>query len=172
MNKETAIAIFGEKNIRRVWLDGKWYFSIQDVLEVLTESSDVKQYVKKLKARDPVLNANWGTICTLVEMKTMDEKRRKIQAATTEGLLRIIQSIPSPKAEPFKQWLAKVGYERIREIENPELAQERMKKMYELKGYPQDWIDICQKIKLLPSAVEKWLVLHVEQQRKNWVGAW
>ena len=90
-----------------------WYFSVQDVVDVLTDSADIKQYIKKLRSRDPELFANWGTICTLVEMTAADGKKRKIQAANTQGLLRIIQSIPSPKAEPFKQWLAKVGYERI-----------------------------------------------------------
>ena len=87
------------------------------------------------------LHLNWGTICTQVEMYANDGKRRRIMAANIKSLFRIIQSIPSPKAEPFKQWLAQVGYDRILEIENPELAQERMKSLYEQKGYPKDWID-------------------------------
>jgi len=87
------------------------------------------------------LNLNWGTICTPVAMIAADGRRRSVQAADVKGLFRIIQSIPSPKAEPFKQWLAQVGYERVQEIENPELAQERMKAVYEAKGYPKDWID-------------------------------
>lgn len=91
--------------------------------------------------RDEQLDFNWGTICTPVEMVAMDGKRRKIQAANIKGLFRIVQSIPSPKAEPFKLWLAQVGYDRVMEIENPELAQERMKSLYEQKGYPKDWID-------------------------------
>jgi prophage antirepressor-like protein len=105
------IKLFENKKVRSVWneADQKWYFSIQDVIELLTGSADVKQYVKKLKNRDPELNSNWGTICTLVEMKAEDGKTRKIQASNVEQLLRIIQSIPSPKAEPFKRWLAKVG---------------------------------------------------------------
>ena len=94
-----------------------------------------------MRSRDEALNINWGTICTLVEMIALDGKRRMVQAAHVKGLFRIIQSIPSPKAEPFKQWLAQVGYERVLEIENPELAQERMKELYEKKGYPKDWID-------------------------------
>jgi prophage antirepressor-like protein len=137
------LVLFEEKQVRRVWneADQKWYFAIQDVLEILTGSSDVKQYVKKLKSRDPELSSNWGTICTLVEMTAADGKRRKIQSANMEGLLRLIQSVPSPKAEPFKRWLAKVGYERLQEIENPELAARRMKELYWQKGYSEAWIE-------------------------------
>lgn len=137
------LVLFEEKQVRRVWneSDQKWYFAIQDVLEILTGSSDVKQYVKKLKSRDPELSANWGTICTLIEMEAADGKRRKIQSANIEGLLRLIQSVPSPKAEPFKRWLAKVGYERLQEIENPELAARRMKEIYRQKGYSETWIE-------------------------------
>ena len=113
----------------------KWYFSVVDVIYALTDSNDPKQYVKKLKLRDMELQNNWGTICTPLEMLTKDNKVRKIQMADTEGILRIIQSIPSPKAEPFKRWLAKVGSERIEEINNPELAMDRMKHIYEQKGY-------------------------------------
>jgi len=113
----SAIVLFGEKQVRRVWNDReqKWYFSVQDVVEILTGSADVKQYVKRLRSRDPELSANWGTICTPVEMLAADGKKRRIQGANIEGLLRIIQSIPSPKAEPFKRWLAKVGYDQLSE---------------------------------------------------------
>lgn len=137
------IKLFQDKKIRSVWNDEEeqWYFSVVDVVEALTDSADPKQYIKKLRSRDEGLNTNWGTICTPVEMIALDGKRRKIQAANVKGLFRIIQSIPSPKAEPFKQWLAQMGYERMLEIENPELAQERMKQLYEQKGYPKDWID-------------------------------
>ena len=137
------IILFESKKVRRIWneRDQKWYFSIQDVIEILTGSADIKQYVKKLKSRDPELKVNWGTICTPVEMPAADGKMRKVQASDTEGLLRIIQSIPSPKAEPFKRWLAKVGYERLEEIENPELAAKRMREIYKLKGYSDEWIE-------------------------------
>lgn len=137
------IILFESKKVRRVWSekDQKWYFSIQDIIEILTGSADIKQYVKKLKSRDPELRNNWGTICTPVEMSAADGKIRKVQASDTEGLLRIIQSIPSPKAEPFKRWLAKVGYERLEEIENPELAAKRMREIYKLKGYSDEWIE-------------------------------
>ena len=137
------IKLFQDRRIRSVWNEEEeqWYFSIEDVVAALTDSADPKQYVKRLRARDEQLHINWGTICTQVEMIANDGKRRKVMAADIKSLFRIIQSIPSPKAEPFKQWLAQVGYDRILEIENPELAQERMKMLYEQKGYPKDWID-------------------------------
>jgi prophage antirepressor-like protein len=124
------IKLFESKSIRSAWNEAeeKWYFSVQDVVEVLTDTVDAKDYLKKMKKRDAQLNSNWGTICPLVEMIAADGKKRKIQAANTENLLRIIQSIPSPKAEPFKQWLAKVDYERMREITNPEESIERAAK--------------------------------------------
>ncbi len=137
------IKLFESKQIRSVWNEEeqKWYFSVQDVVEVLTDSSDVKQYIKRMLSRDEQLKSNWGTICTLVEMVAADGKKRKVQAANTQGLLRIIQSIPSPKAEPFKLWLAQVGSDRLEEIENPELAAQRTRELYKLKGYPDDWIE-------------------------------
>lgn len=139
----SQIKLFESKQIRSVWNEAeeKWYFSVQDVIEVLTDTVNVKDYIKKMKKRDPQLNFNWGTICPPVEMTAADGKRRKIQAADTQGLLRIIQSIPSPKAEPFKLWLAKIGAERLAEIENPELATQRTRELYKLKGYPDDWIE-------------------------------
>lgn len=139
----TNIKLFQDKKIRSVWNDEEeqWYFSVYDVVEALTDSNDPKQYIKRMRSRDEELNLNWGTICTPLEMIALDGKLRKVQTANIKGLFRIIQSIPSPKAEPFKQWLAQVGYERMLEIENPELAQERMKLLYEQKGYPKDWID-------------------------------
>ena len=138
---DSKIVVFQDKQIRRAWMNEQWYFSIADVVEFLTDSVDVKQYIKRMRQRDPLLNRNWGTLCTPVAMIAADGRRRSVQAADVKGLFRIIQSIPSPKAEPFKQWLAQVGYERVQEIENPELAQERMKAVYEAKGYPKDWID-------------------------------
>ena len=120
----SAISLFEEKQVRRAWnaSEEKWYSSIDDMVLALTDSANVKDYIKKLRKRDPVLDAYWGTNCPPVEMIAADGKKRKIKAANTESLLRIIQSIPSPKAEPFKRWLAKIGYERLEEIENPELA--------------------------------------------------
>jgi DNA-damage-inducible protein D len=137
------IKLFEEKKVRSVYneQEEKWYFSVQDVVQILTDSNDVKQYIKKMLTRDEQLNSNWGTICTLVEMKAADGKLRKIQAANTENVLRFIQSIPSPKAEPLKQWLAQVGAERIAEIEDPELAQARIRATYKAKGYSDAWIE-------------------------------
>jgi DNA-damage-inducible protein D len=139
----STITLFEEKQVRRAWnkAEEKWYFSIDDVIEVLTGSINVKDYIKKLRKRDLELDAYWGTNCPLVAMPGADGKIRPIRAAHTEGLLRIIQSIPSPKAEPFKRWLAQVGYERLEEIENPELAVKRMRQIYEDKGYSEDWIE-------------------------------
>jgi prophage antirepressor-like protein len=135
------IAIFEERAIRRAWHNEEWWFSVVDVIGVLSESSDVKQYIKKMRSRDPILDANWGTTCTPLPLLAPDGKLRATNCANTEGLFRIIQSIPSPKAEPFKRWLAQVGYERVKEIENPELAMGRMQDLYEKKGYPKAWID-------------------------------
>ena len=142
MDEKNAIRLFENRKIRTAWDEEQeeWYFSVQDVVAVLAESSDPKQYIKKMRARDPELSANWGTICTPVQMSAADGKMRKIQAADTEGLLRIIQSIPSPKAEPFKRWLAKVGRERIEETIDPEQAIDRALETYQKKGYDTDWI--------------------------------
>ena len=142
MDENNSIQLFEDRNIRTAWDEEQeeWYFSVQDVIAVLAESSDPKQYIKKMRARDPELSANWGTICTPVQMLAADGKMRKIQAANTEGLLRIIQSIPSPKAEPFKRWLAQVGRERIEETIDPEQAIDRALETYQKKGYDTDWI--------------------------------
>ena len=137
------IKLFESKQVRTTWSEAeeKWYFSVQDVIEILTDTVDAKDYIKKMKKRDSELNFNWGTICPPVEMIAADGKKRKIQAADLKGVFRIIQSIPSPKAEPFKRWLAQVGSERIEEIENPEIATQRTRELYKLKGYPDDWIE-------------------------------
>jgi hypothetical protein len=135
------LAVFKGKAIRRTLQSGEWWFSVADVVEVLTDSSDVRQYIKKVRQRDPELNSNWGTICTPLQLFAADGKRRKINCANTEGIFRIIQSIPSPKAEPFKRWLAKVGYERVQEIEDPELGTARTRELYRAKGYSEAWIE-------------------------------
>ena len=135
------IAIFQEAAIRRTWHNEEWWFALSDVILVLTDSADPRQYVKKMLSRDPALDANWGTTCTPLALQAPDGKMRETNCANTEGLFRIIQSIPSPKAEPFKRWLAQVGYERVKEIENPELASARARELYQAKGYPQAWIE-------------------------------
>ena len=161
------IKLFESKKIRSHWdeKEEKWYFSVVDVIEVLTDSVNPTDYLKKLRKRDAELGNYIGTNCPQVEMITSTGKFRKTLAATAENLLRIIQSIPSPKAEPFKLWLAKVGYERLEEIENPELAQERMKELYELKGYPKDWIDKrLRGIAVRQNLTEEWKQRRVESQ--------
>ena len=142
MDENNSIQLFEDRKIRTAWDEEKeeWYFSVQDVVAVLSESTDPKQYIKKMRARDPQLSANWGTICTPVQMLAADGKQRKVQAANTEGILRIIQSIPSPKAEPFRLWLAAVGRERIEETIDPEQAIDRALETYQKKGYDADWI--------------------------------
>lgn len=136
------IKLFQDKKIRSTWNDEEeqWYFSVVDVVEALTDSPNPRQYWRKMKDRDL---KEYETYPFWVQLKLTapDGKKRITDCANVKGLFRIIQSIPSPKAEPFKQWLAQVGYERMLEIENPELAQERMKELYEKKGYPKDWID-------------------------------
>lgn len=140
MDTNNAIVVFQGKNIRRTWHNNEWWFSVFDIVSILTDSADPKQYVKKMRSRDPVLNSNWGTICTPLELLAADGKKRETNCVNTEGAFRIIQSIPSPKAEPFKLWLARVGYDRVKEIENPELAQKRMKELFKSKGYSEEWI--------------------------------
>ena len=137
MNKDTALVVFQNTKIRRIWYKEEWYFSIVDVVEALTGSQSPRQYWGVLKGRENQLL----TLCLQLKLLSADGKNYATDCANTKNIFRIIQSIPSPKAEPFKQWLAQVGYERIQEIENPELAQDRAKEYYELKGYPKDWID-------------------------------
>ena len=143
MTKQQALKLFEERRVRTVWDDEqeKWYFSIVDVVAVLTDSSNPQTYWRVLKKRLLAEGNETVTNCNGLKMQAADGKMRLTDVADTEQLLRLIQSIPSPKAEPFKLWLAQVGYERVQEIENPELAQERMKELYEQKGYPKDWID-------------------------------
>ena len=142
-DKKNSIKLFEEHKVRTTWNseEEKWYFSIEDVVFVLTDSADVKQYIKKMRKRDPELNSNWGTICTHVQMLAKDGKNRKIMASDVEGVLRLIQSIPSPKAEPFKLWLAKVGSERIDEMQDPEIAINRALQHYRNLGYSEAWIN-------------------------------
>lgn len=135
------LVVFQDKEIRRAWHNEEWYYSLVDIVAVLSGSKNATDYLKKLRKRDEELRLYLGTNCPQVEMLTISGKRRKILSGNSKDVFRLIQSIPSKKAEPFKQWLAQIGKERLDEIENPELAQERMKSIYEQKGYPQDWID-------------------------------
>ena len=140
---ENKIKLFENKVVRSHWdsEQEEWYFSVVDVIEVLTESKDAKQYLKKMRSRDLELNSNWGTICTLVKMVGKDGKLREIQAANTAGILRLIQSIPSPKAEPFKLWMAQVAKERLDEMQDPEQGIQRVLLEYRALGYSENWIN-------------------------------
>ena len=138
--RQKGLVVFQDKKIRRLWHNNEWFFSVVDVVEALTDSPTPRQYWGKIKDREFVafeLSPIWVQLKLMAE----DGKLRETDCADTKNMFRIIQSIPSPKAEPFKQWLAQVGYERIQEIENPELAQKRMKEIYHAKGYSDDWIE-------------------------------
>ena len=169
MDENNSIQLFEDRKIRTAWDEEKeeWYFSVQDVVAVLSESTDPKQYIKKMRTRDPQLSANWGTICTPVQMLAADGKQRKVQAANTEGILRIIQSIPSPKAEPFRLWLAAVGRERIEETIDPEQAIDRALETYLKKGYSEDWIhQRILSIRVRNELTAEWQARGVEQGRE------
>jgi DNA-damage-inducible protein D len=137
MEDNKKVGIFEENNIRREWHDGQWFFSIVDVIDVLTESKSPRIYWGKLKEREPQLL----TICQQLKLTSKDGKKYKTDCANTEGVLRIVMSVPSPKAEPFKLWLAQVGREKLEEYENPEIGFERLKEIYLAKGYSDEWIE-------------------------------
>ena len=138
--QNTQIALFKGKEIRKTIHEDEWWFSVSDVVEVLTDTTNATDYLKKVRKRDEELAKGWGQIVTPLKLETAGGIQ-KVNCANTEGIFRLIQSIPSPKAEPFKRWLAKVGYERIQEIEDPELATKRTRALYKAKGYPDDWIE-------------------------------
>jgi len=137
MDSKDALVVFEGTKIRRTWHDEKWYFSVVDIIQILTDSSSPRQYWGVLKSRETRLL----TICLQLKLPSSDGKYYNTDCVNTENAFRLIQSIPSKKAEPFKRWLAKVGYERIQEIEDPEQAQKRMKEIYKLKGYSEEWIE-------------------------------
>ena len=134
------LVIFQDRKIRRTWFNDEWWFSALDIIGALTDSKDPVGYLKDMRRRDEVFAEGWGQIATLLSIETSGGKQQ-MNCVSTKGALRLIQSIPSPKAEPFKQWLAQVGYERIQEIQDPELAQKRMKELYKAKGYSDEWIE-------------------------------
>ena len=153
------------KKIRRIWHEEEWYFSVVDVVEALTDSPTPRQYWGKVKRREFV-DLQLSPVWIQLKLEASDGKKYITDCASTKGMFRIIQSIPSPKAEPFKQWLAQVGYERVQEIENPELAQERMKELYEFKGYPKDWIDKrLRGIAISQNLTDEWKERGIESER-------
>ena len=162
------IKLFESKQIRTVWneADQKWYFVVADVVQVLTDTSNPTDYIKKMRKRDEELSKGWGQFVTPLYMDTAGGKQQ-INCANAKGLLRIIQSIPSPKAEPFKLWLAQVGSDRLDEIENPELATQRTRELYKLKGYPDDWIEKrMRSIAIREELTGEWKNRGIKEQRE------
>ena len=143
MNENFAIQLFEGKKVRIVWdaEQEKYYFSVTDIVQVLTDSVNPRDYIKKMLRRDPELKSKWGTICPPVEMLAPDGKRRKTQAADLEGIFRIIQAIPSKKAEPVKEWLAELGSMRIDQMIDPELTFQMAVEDYRRQGYSDRWIN-------------------------------
>lgn len=137
--EDAKLSMFEEKEVRRVWHDEQWFFALADVVQILTDSKDTRGYIKDMRRRDPELSKGWGQIATPLSIRTKGGNQ-KLNCSNLQGIFRIIQSIPSPKAEPFKHWLAQVGQERIEEIQDPERAIVRAKRIYEQKGHTNDWI--------------------------------
>ena len=163
---ERRIALFQRKEIRRVIHNNEWWFVVQDVVLALIDSRDPKQYIQRMKQRDPELQKGWVQFVHTLSVPT-EGGPQPMLCANTEGLFRIIQSVPSPKAEPFKRWLAKVGYERIQEIENPELATKRTRAIYKAKGYSDDWIEKrMRSIAIRDELTDEWKKRGVKEQRE------
>jgi len=142
VDSQNKMIVFGAKQIRRIWHDEQWFFSIVDIIGALTDSDNPRDYWYRMKQREMESSGiQLSTLCRQLKLTSADGKSYETDCVNTESAFRIIQSIPSPKAEPFKRWLAEVGYQRVQEIENPELAQQRMRKLYQDKGYPNDWIE-------------------------------
>ena len=168
MDDNFAIQLFEGKRVRIVWdaEQEKYYFSIVDIVQVLTDSTDAKQYIKKMRARDPELDSKWGTICTPVEMRAFDGKRRKVQAADLQGIFRLIQSIPSKKAEPVKQWLAKLGEQRIDQMIDPELTFQMAVEDYRRQGYSDKWInERMRSIEMRKELTDEWHRAGITEQK-------
>ena len=169
MSRESIIKAFEGVNVRIVWDDEteEYYFAVNDIVQVLTESSDVKQYVKRMRSRDPELNSKWGTICTPLRMLAPDGKMRMTKAATMRGILRIVQSIPSKKAEPLKQWLAEVGSQRIDQMIDPELTFQMAVDDYRRQGYSEKWItQRMRSIEVRKALTDEWQRSGVRDERE------
>ena len=162
----TRIAIFKGKKVRKTIHNNEWWFSILDIIAVLTDSPQPKTYWAKMKNRDKEISQPFP-FWEQLKLTAEDGKMRETDCANTEGIFRIIQSIPSPKAEPFKRWLAKVGYERVQEIENPELATKRTKMLYKLKGYSENWIEKRMRgIAIREELTDEWQKRGLKQQKE------
>jgi len=164
---DTQLAVFRGKQIRRTLHNNEWWFSIVDVCGVLTESPDAGAYWRKLKQRLKEEGSEVVTFCHGLKLPAVDGKKYETDCANTEGVFRIIQSIPSPKAEPFKRWLAKVGYERVQKIENPELATKRTRALYKARGYSDDWIEKRMRgIAIREELTDEWKKREVKEKRE------
>lgn len=162
----TKIAIFRKKEIRKTIYQKEWWFVVNDIVKALTDTPNVKDYIRKIRIRDEELSKGWGQIVTPLSIDTTGGKQ-KLNCANTEGIFRIIQSIPSPKAEPLKRWLARVGYERIQEIEDPELATKRTRAIYKAKGYSDTWIEKRMRgIEIRETLTDEWQKRGVKEQRE------
>ena len=163
----TKIVLFKHKQIRRVLQNGQWWFSVVDIISVLTESEDSKDYWYRMKMRVKSEDGfQLSTVCRQLKLESSDGKKYLTDCANTESIFRIVQSIPSPKAEPLKRWLAKVGYDRIQEIEDPELATKRTRMLYRAKGYPDDWIEKRMRgIAIREELTEEWQKRGAREQR-------
>ncbi len=167
MDQQTALVVFQDKNIRRIWHNNEWYFSVVDIIEALTGSSIPRRYWSDLKIKLKEEGFELYEKIVQLRLTSSDGKDYQTDCAHTELLLRIIQSIPSPKAEPFKLWLAQVGYERVQEIEDPELAQKRMKDLYRAKGYSDDWIEKrVRGIAIRQELTDEWAKRGVEENKE------
>ncbi len=164
---ETKVSIFKGNKIRKIIHENEWWFSVVDVVGVLTGSANPRDYWYKMKIRvQEEEGAELSTFCRQLKLESNDGKKYETDCADTEGIFRIIQSIPSPKAEPFKRWLAKVGYERVQEVENPELATRRTRTLYRLKGYPEDWIEKRMRgIAIREELTDEWQKRGAEEQK-------
>ena len=165
--KETPLIVFQDKKIRRILHNNEWFFSVVDIIDVLTESKDARNYWKVFKHRLNQEGSEVVTKCNQLKLVSSDGKYYETDCANTETIFRLIQSIPSPKAEPFKLWLAQVGYERVQEIEDPELAQKRMKSIYKEKGYSEDWIEKrVRGIVIRAELTDEWKKRGIEENRE------
>ncbi len=168
VENQGALVVFQDRKIRRAWQEGQWFFSVVDVVSVLTDSMDAKDYWYRLKQREAESSGiELSTICRQLKLASADGKKYLTDCASTKSLFRIIQSIPSPKAEPFKRWLAQVGYERVQEIENPELSQARMKELYKAKDYSDEWIEKrVRGIAVREELTDEWKKRNIRQEKE------
>ncbi len=164
---QNRIVVFGAKRIRRIWHEDQWFFSIVDIIGALTDSDNPRNYWNMMKARERKQSGvQLSTLCVQLKLTSADGKTYKTDCVNTESAFRVIQSIPSPRAEPFKRWLAQVGYQRVQEIENPELAQQRMKELYQEKGYPPDWIEKrMRSIAIRDELTDEWRQRGIKEQK-------